>query len=127
MPDGPRTTTKTASQTAPKTASGVKEWGANFEPLFAMNRSAFEVWAHGMSRVSHEMAQFMQSRLLEDSVMWETLATCRDPADAIECQRRFGSKATTDYSEAAQKFSRLMMDIAGSYGSGLRRTPTETD
>jgi len=112
MPDDPKM--------APKAATWPKEWSANFEPMFAMNRSAFEVWANGMASLTHEMAQFMQSRLLEDSMMWETLATCRDPADAGECHRRFAAKASTDYTEAAQKFSRLMLDIANSYGSGLR-------
>jgi Phasin protein len=111
----------------PKAATGSKDWVANIEPLFATNRRAFECFARGMSKLSHDMAQFMQSRLLEDSMMWEKLATCRDAADAFECQNRFTAKVQSDYAEAAQKFSRLMLDIAGSFGASSQHSSPETD
>ncbi|MDE2230282.1 MAG: phasin family protein [Alphaproteobacteria bacterium] len=108
----------------PKTAAWTKALSTGFEPMYAMNRRAFECWARGMSRLSHDMAQFMQSRLLEDSVMWEKLASCRDVTDAVDCESRFAAKASADYSEAAQKFSRLVFEIASNCSTGLRHAPT---
>jgi len=118
MSDDVKTTLK------PSTA---KERSANVDPMFVMNRRAFESWAQSMSRLSQEMAQFMQTRLQEESAMWEKLAACRNPADLFACQSEFAAKTGTDYAEAAQKLSRLMLDFASSYGSGLLHTPTDTD
>ena len=102
-------------------------WDAGFEPLAAMNRRALECCAHGMAKLSHDMAQFMQSRLLEDSVMWEKLATCRDVTDAVDCETRFIAKASADYSEAAHKFSRLLFEVASNCNTGLRHAPKATE
>lgn len=107
--------------------TAAKERSANIDPLFVMNRRAFESWAHGMSQLSEEMAQFMQTRLREESAMWEKLATCRNPADLFACQSEFAAKTGRDYAEAAQKLSRLMLDFASSCGSGLLHAPTDTD
>ncbi len=128
MPDDVKTAPKTFidEKTTPEAAT-LKAWSTNFWPMFEMNRRAFECWARGMSMLSHDMAQFMQSRLLEDSTMWEKLATCRDPVDAFECQGKFAAKASADYTEAAQKFSRLMSEIASNCSSGLRHFPIRTD
>jgi len=105
----------------------VKERSADIDPMFIMNRRTFATWAQGMSKLSQEMAQFMQLRLQKEAAMWEKLAACRDPADIVQCQSEFASKIGTDYAEAAQKLSRLMLDFASSYASDLLRTPTETD
>lgn len=98
-------------------------WNAGLEPMVAMNQRAFECWARGMAKLSHDMAQFVQSRLLEDSVMWEKLASCRDVTDAVDCESRFLAKASADYSEAAQKFSRLLFEVASDCSAGLRHAP----
>src|SRR5579875_3355590 len=82
--------------------------------FFAFNRGAFESWARNMSKLSQEMAQLMQSRLKEESAMWEKLAACRDTADVVQCQSEFAAKTGSDYVEAAQKLSRLMLDFAKS-------------
>jgi len=116
---------KTARE--PKTAAGTKAWSTGFEPMYAMNHRAFECWARGMAKLSHDMAQFMQSRLLEDSVMWEKLATCRDVTDAVDCESRFVAKASADYSEATQKFSQMLLEIASSCGTGLRHAPKASE
>jgi len=128
MPDDVKTAPKisTDEKMTPKAATP-DEWSAYFWPMVEMNRRAFECWARGMSTLSHDMAQFMQSRLLDDSTMWEKLATCRDPADAFECQSKFAAKASADYTEAAQKFSRLMSEIASNCSTGLRHFPAKTD
>lgn len=118
MPDDVKATQQSATH---------KERSAHNEPVFGMNCRAFESWAHGMSKLSNEMAQFMLTRLREESAMWEKLAACRDPADLIECQSQFAAKTGTDYAEAAQKLSRLMLDFASGYGADPLHTPTETD
>src|ERR1700751_3889983 len=88
------------------------ESGAPFDTIFTYNRNAFESWARSMSKLSQEMAQFMQSRLKEEAAMWEKLAACRDPSELMQCQGEFAAKTGTDYAEAAQKLSRLMLDFA---------------
>lgn len=117
MPDEVKTAQETGA------TAWTKAWNTGFEPMYAMNHRAFECWARGMAKLSHDMAQFMQARLLEESVMWEKLATCRDLTDAVECESRFVAKAGADYNEAMQKFSRLMFEIASSCGTGLRHAP----
>ncbi len=105
----------------------VKEWEANFAPLYAMNRRAFEAWVHSVSDLAQELEQFLQTRLREDSTLWEKLAACRSPAEAFACQSKFAAQALADYTEAAQKFSRLMRDLASGYGTGLMHRPPDTD
>ena len=100
MPDDKRKSTSAA------------EGGAPFDTIFAFNRNAFEAWAHNMSKLSQEMAQFMQSRLKEEAAMWEKLAACHDASELLQCQSEFAAKTGTDYAEAAQKLSRLMLDFA---------------
>lgn len=119
MPDD----VKTGQETG--TAAWAKIWGAGITPTYAVNHRMFECWARGMARFSHDMAQFMQSRLLEESMRWEKLASCRDPADAFDCESRFVVKASTDYSEAAQRFLRLWYEIANSYGTLTRTEPKD--
>ena len=88
------------------------ETGAPFDTIFSFNRNAFESWARNMSKLSQEMAQFMQSRLKEEAAMWEKLAACHDASELLQCQSEFAAKTGTDYAEAAQKLSRLMLDFA---------------
>ena len=94
--------------------------------FFAFNRSAFESWARNMAKLSQEMAQFMQSRLKDEAVMWDKLAACHDPSDVVQCQSEFAAKTGTDYADAAQKLSRLMLDFAKSYNFDPNGKP-ETD
>jgi len=107
----------------PKNAS--PESGAPFDTIFAFNRNAFEAWAHNMSKLSQEMAQFMQSRLKEEAAMWEKLAGCRDASDLLQCQSEFAAKTGTDYAEAAQKLSRLMLDFANNSVKPSRAPETD--
>jgi hypothetical protein len=104
-----------------------RDRSVDVDPFFVMNRRAFATWAQGMSKLSQEMAQLMQARLQQEAEMWGKLAACRDPADLVQCQSEFATKIGTDYAEAAQKLSRLMLDFANGYASDLMRPPTETD
>jgi len=101
------------------------ETGAPFDTIFAFNRNAFESWARNMSKLSQEMAQFMQSRLKEEAAMWEKLAGCRDASDLLQCQSEFAAKTGTDYAEAAQKLSRLMLDFANNSVKPSRAPETD--
>ena len=87
---------------------------------------AFEGWARNMSKLSQEIAHFMQSRLKEEAAMWEKLAACHDPSEVVQCQSEFAAKTGTDYVEASQKLSRLMLDFAKSYNFDPTAKP-ETD
>lgn len=117
MPDEVKTTQESEA------VSWTKAWNGGFPPIYAVNHRAFECWARGMAKLSHDMAQFMQSRLLEESTMWEKLATCHDFTDAFDCHSRFVVKAGLDYSETAQRLSRLAYEIANNYGAALRSAP----
>lgn len=110
-----------------KSSSKFPAPGFNVGLLAATSQRAFEHWARGMSRLSHEMAEFVQARLLEDAATWEKLADCRDPAAALELQRRYAAKASADYTAASRKFSRLILEIGRSCSGDLRQMPPETD
>ncbi len=107
-------------------AGSSADTNASFDTIFAFNRNAFEAWARNMSKLSQEMAQFMQSRLKEEAAMWEKLAACRDARELLQCQSEFATKTGTDYAEAAQKLSRLMLDFASNSLDPNKRAP-ETD
>lgn len=109
-----------------KTSRG-PEPSAAFDDVFAFNRNAFGSWARNMSKLSQEMAQFMQARLKQEAAMWEKLAACRDASEVIQCQSEFASKTGTDYVDAAQKLSRLMLDFASTYNLDPTKTHPETD
>ena len=121
MPDNGKT------GSASKSSSKFATPGLNIGLLTVTSQRAFEHWARGMARLYHDMAEFVQSRLLEDAATWEKLATCHDPAAALDLQRRYAAKASTDYTAASQKFSRLILEIGHSCSSDLRQTPPETD
>lgn len=99
----------------------------SFGTVSVASQRAFENWAHGMSRLFHEMAAFMQARLLEDAAAWEKLAACRDPNTALDLQRQFTAKASADYAAASQKFARLIVEIGQNCSAGLGQVPPETD
>jgi len=80
--------------------------------LLEANQRAFAHWFHGMTVLSQEIAQFTQSRLQEDIAAWSMLASCTNPADVLDCQRRFAQKATAVYTEEVAKLSQMMMSLA---------------
>lgn len=121
MPDNGKTV-RGAQATA-----AAEGWTQRVGLATSAGQHAFEYWARGMSRLCREMADFTQSRLLEDSAMWEKLAACRDPATALETHRRFATKASADYLAASQKFAQLITEVGHSCASGLRQRPPETD
>lgn len=120
MPDDAKTT---RSQSSPPSTS----WNLSGNAASVASQRAFENWSRGMSRLFHDMAEFMQSRLREDAAMWEKFAACRDPNAAFDLQRQYTAKASADYAAASQNFARIMMEIGQSCSVGLYQTPPETD
>jgi len=59
-------------------------WNGQFNSLFALNEEAFASWARGVSAFAEEMGRFTQTRLHEDAEVWQVLATCRNPIDALD-------------------------------------------
>ncbi len=90
---------------------------AGFSPfytaLFEGNQRAYTRILDGMFKISQEIAQFTQNRLQEDMAAWATLAACRDPREAVDCQRRFAEKATQQYADEINKLSHMMMTVTG--------------
>ena len=106
----------------PRKAAAANGGAPNYGFLFEANQRAFARWFQGMSALSQEITQFTQSRLQEDMAAWSTLASCKSPEDAFECQRRFAEKATSQYSEEITKLSRLMAGLAADGLASLQRS-----
>jgi hypothetical protein len=111
---------------SPKRATA-KEGAAPIETVFALHPQAFQTSAHNMAKISQGMAEFMQTRLMENASMWEKLAACRDPSEVMQCHAEFASKRGTDHAGAARKLSRLTCDFAGNYSVDPAPKPTATD
>jgi len=92
--------------------------------LFEANQQAFARWFQGITILSGEVTQFIQSRLQDDMASWSALASCKTSEEAFECQRRFAEKATAQYSEEITKLSQLMLRLAT---QGLELFPPEAD
>ena len=73
--------------------------GTNGSELFAAllegNQHTYTRWLEGMSKISQEIVQFTQNRLQEDVSAWAVLASCHDPNDAMDCQRRIAERPGT--------------------------------
>jgi phasin family protein len=80
-------------------------------------------WLQGMFALSHEITQFTQGRLQEDMAAWSALATCRNPEEAIDCQRRFAAKATEQYAEEIGKLSQMMVGMTAAGHAPLQQQP----
>lgn len=97
--------------------------GPDYGFLLEANQRAFAHWFHGMTVLSQEIAQFTQSRLQEDIAAWSMLTSCTNPADVLDCQRRFAQKAKAVYTEEAAKLSQMMMSLAQEGLESQQRRP----
>ena len=97
-------------------------WAEQFNPPFALNERAFTSWVRGVSAFAEEIGRFTQIRLHEDTEVWQVLATCRNPMEAIECQKRYAEKAAGQYIEEANKLTQLVMDVANEGFLSLQKT-----
>ena len=117
--------TRHAKHTQPvKETTPTSGWTPSCDFLLETNQRAFARWFNGINGLSQEIAQFTQSRLQEDMAAWSALASCNNPQDAFECQRRFAEKATAGYLAEVTKLSAMMISLANE-GLELRRLPTE--
>jgi hypothetical protein len=99
--------------------TGIDGWAGGWAPVLEANRVALERWTKvsdimvkGMSVISQEMTQFVQTRLKEDAKNCETLSHCHSPSEALDCHRRIAEAATAEYLEEANKLTVLMTKIA---------------
>lgn len=99
-------------------------WNGQFNALFALNEQAFTSWVRGVSACAEEMGRFTQTRLHEDAAVWQVLAACRNPMEALECQRRYAEKAAGQYIEEANKLTELVINAANGGLSSLQKTAT---
>jgi len=103
-----------AEKAKPTDMSITKMAASSWDPssILAMNQKALECWTRAISALTEEMGHFVQARLQEDMGTWTKLTSCKDPTQAIECQRQYAEKAATDYFDEANKLSRLTMSLA---------------
>ena len=104
MPDE----TKTAERRPPPEPKPEQPYAAFLEG----NQQAFTRWFQASVGLFEEMARFKQVRMQEDMAAWSTLASCRSPEQAMECQRRYAAKAAEQYSEEMKRLSQLMMRMS---------------
>lgn len=57
----------------PKAVIASKDWTTNIEPIFAAIRHPRGWRSRGMSKLSHDIVQFMLTRMIENSAIWEKL------------------------------------------------------
>jgi len=98
-------------------------WGAACTALMEGNQQMFARWMQAFIALSQEVAQFTQSRLSEDAAAWSALAACRNPEEAMECQRRIAAKATKQYYDEIGKLSQMMIRVAAEGVSPLQQRP----
>src|SRR5215471_15391886 len=101
MPDDVMPTRRSTKQTH------ANDHGSAIEAAAAGSNHAFARWVEGMFALSREIAQFTQVRLQEDMAAWSTLATCRSPEQAMDCQHRFVAKMSDQYSAEIAKLSTM--------------------
>lgn len=106
-----------------ETKSLHEPWGAACAAAMEGNQQAMTRWMRALLALSHEVAQFTQTRLQEDAAAWSALAACRNPEEVMECHRRFSAKATEQYYQEISKLSQMAMQAAGE-GLALPQRPT---
>lgn len=101
------------------------EWGTNpAAALMAGSQRAFTHWFEAMVALSQEMTEFTQTRMREDMTAWSALAACRDPGEALECQKRFAATASKQYADEFAALSRLLVNATqGGLAAVDRRPP----
>lgn len=114
-----------AKATPGKTPNGhATDWAANpATALMAGGQRAFSQWFEAMVALSQEMAEFTQARMREDMTTWSALAACRDPGEALECQKRFAATASKQYADEFATLSRLMVNMAQTGFAAVDRRP----
>lgn len=119
MPD------QTHAKQSSKSATPAKGWDGQVSSLLAINERAFRAWTRGVSAFTEEMSRFTQERLKEDAETWQVLAACRNPMDALECQRRFAEKAAEQYMAEAGKLSEIAVSVANENLTALQTEAAE--
>lgn len=100
------------------TGSGVRALESWTQSSSATMKDSFEF--------AHEMLTFSQARLQANIDAWQALATCRNPADFLECQKEFAEKATAQYLDETSKLTTRMIGIMSSATTPLRESAAKS-
>jgi Phasin protein len=106
MPDS----TKSTVPRNPPTQA--REWEAPFGAFLEGSQQAYARWFQTVFALSQEISRFAQGRLQEDMAAWTKLASCHNPAEAIEFQRQFSAAAAAQYGEEISKLSQMVTGMA---------------
>jgi len=105
-----------------------ENWSERWGSMLQANRATLDYWAtvsgsmmRGLFEMSQQMVQFAQVRLGEDVKVYETLCHCKDPGEALDCQKRFAEKATAQYLEQVNALNGLMTQISTESLSSMQR------
>jgi len=109
---------------SPKSRPPTDAWSPVYAAMLGGNQHALTHWLQGIFALSQEITQFAQARLQEDMAAWSTLAACRSPEEAVDCQRHYAAKAAEQYTEEMTKLSRMIVGVAGESFSSLYQRPT---
>lgn len=72
--------------------------------MFAGNPAFAKVWADLMT----ENARFLSERLEENFETQKAMLACKTPAEVVEVQTKFFTRAMSDYSDKAQRMFEIM-------------------
>jgi hypothetical protein len=95
-----------AKQTVAAAPRAAKTNGA--EAPMLMTASLWNEWMRQAFALSQEVSSFVMARASEDIGALTRLASCRDPAQFLECQQQFAQKAAGDYLAEGQKIAGMI-------------------
>jgi hypothetical protein len=100
------------------TDGGMQALGSWTQSSAATMKDSFEL--------AHEMLTFSQARLQANIDAWQALATCRNPADFLECQKEFADKTTAQYLDETNKLTTRVIGIMSTAAAPLRESATKS-
>lgn len=95
-----------AKQTVAAAPQAAKTNGAEAPALMTAN--LWNEWMRQALALSQEVSSFVMARASEDIGTWARLASCKDPAQFLECQQQFVQKAAGDYFAEGQKIASMV-------------------
>lgn len=125
MPDNPATSERTKRSAAMSAFAP-----ANIDTWMSGYRQTLETWMRSgdgalkrAALFTEEIMDFSRNRFQADLEAWDAIASCRSPADFVECQRQYVQKASSDYLEEANKLTTGMMAFLTDVAAPLRQPP----
>jgi thioesterase domain-containing protein len=91
--------------------------------LIEGNRQAVARWMETLLALTQEITSFTQHRFQEDMDTLLVFAACRSPAQALEHQQRYFSKASQEYTDEIAKLGRMVTSLGCEGISGVYQPP----